>query len=755
MKKTLISIIVLAFLSSIGSTQNLAIADKFAEKSVSKVSLKEQTSYPICGTPILIPKEQAIIDYFREHPEERALMKTAKSAWNFNVGDTHNWWASSWVTNDYYLVESTCRAVGENCYVFVADDNWEASLEMGSVNQEAVDAIINGFDNTTPNFPTRGIYDVDTSTFGDPPDVDGDPKIIILILDIQDGYDGSVYVAGYFSSANEVSHANSNNAEMFYMDCKPANLLTANGRNDVLNTTAHEFQHMIHYRWDPNETTFPNEGLSEIASYVNGYGFRNDDGYRSNTNRYLFNWDNDDALPDYTRAALWTLYLLEQHPNGFLKMLVQEPKNGGDGINQALTTYGAIRTWQEIFVDWLIANYLQDITVDPRWGYAYPNSIASIPVATHATPDVTGSETIKRTSGQYLTFAPNIPDTITFTPTGDTYADQRVIVKAIKIGTNTVVEDVPVNVPYTVAPNGETYTDVTFCIINNSGFTDYGYDYVSTGVYVPPTAGNYELFYEDGTPDGYLGVNEGDSIAVWFDGITGGKLDSIKVIFQGSGQIKYDISKVGTDFLRGEPLLAQKRINIMNPSSDWVLMNLTANNIDASEDFVVSFLHGADPENPTIRISKELDTDVYHSRTYTLNGGTTQWWIFYESGTPDKYYNYMIRAYVSVGGGTVAIDQSGIVTIPNEFSLEQNYPNPFNPSTTFSFSTPKDGLVNFTVHDLLGRVVYSESRNIFAGNYSFTWDGQNQLDQQVVSGVYFLRMESEGFTQTRKMLMMK
>ncbi len=52
------------------------------------------------------------------------------------------------------------------------------------------------------------------------------------------------------------------------------------------------------------------------------------------------------------------------------------------------------------------------------------------------------------------------------------------------------------------------------------------------------------------------------------------------------------------------------------------------------------FVDISNPENPTIRISRELDTGVNHSRTYTLNGGTTQWWIFYESGTPDKYYNY-------------------------------------------------------------------------------------------------------------------
>ena len=115
-------------------------------------------------------------------------------------------------------------------------------------------------------FLTRVYFEVNVATFGEPPNIDSDPKIVILILDIQDGYDpnnsGGGYVAGYFSRNNQVSKSvniNSNEAEIFYMDCNPADLLSAGGRNDVLNTTAHEFQHMIHHRWDENEITFPNE----------------------------------------------------------------------------------------------------------------------------------------------------------------------------------------------------------------------------------------------------------------------------------------------------------------------------------------------------------------------------------------------------------------------------------------------------------------------------------------------------------------
>ncbi|MBU0529972.1 T9SS type A sorting domain-containing protein, partial [bacterium] len=264
--------------------------------------------------------------------------------------------------------------------------------------------------------------------------------------------------------------------------------------------------------------------------------------------------------------------------------------------------------------------------------------------------------------------------------------------------------------------------------------------------------GNYELFYDDGTPEGTLsGYATGDSIAVRFNGIADGKLDSIRTIFSGAGRIKLDISKFdGTNFLRGEALMTPKSVYITE-STNWKTTVLTNDNIDASSNFVVSYLLGADPDEPCITVSQEPDDGSANSFSYRESSDD---WVRY-TGVGDTIWKYMIRAYVSVGGTTVAIDQNGVVTIPNEFSLEQNYPNPFNPSTTFRFSTPEDGLVKFTVHDLLGRVVYSENRNLFAGNYSFTWDGQNELNQQVVSSVYFLRMEADGFAQTRKMLMMK
>ena len=204
------------------------------------------------------------------------------------------------------------------------------------------------------------------------------------------------------------------------------------------------------------------KGLSEIASYVCGYGLRNDSGYRENTNISLFNWSQGNALPDYTRAALWTLYLLEQYPNNLMKLLVQSDKDGYSGINQALGQYNPTPTRQfnEIFIDWLIANYLQDKTVNPKWGYEYPNSIASVPFETHLSGTAAGTGPIQKVAGKYISFKGTLPEKITFSSSN---APDSLGVKALKIGSPSKVEDVPINSEYEV--NGAGYTEVTFLVI--------------------------------------------------------------------------------------------------------------------------------------------------------------------------------------------------------------------------------------------------------------------------------------------------
>lgn len=97
--------------------------------------------------------------------------------------------------------------------------------------------------------------------------------------------------------------------------------------------------------------------------------------------------------------------------------------------------------------------------------------------------------------------------------------------------------------------------------------------------------------------------------------------------------------------------------------------------------------------------------------------------------------------------------------IPEEFSLGQNYPNPFNPSTTIKYSLPsgRSGYnVVIRIFDLLGRLVitlvdsYQE-----AGVHYVTWNGLNSSGMPVPSGTYFYSLETEGFSITKKMILLK
>ena len=95
-------------------------------------------------------------------------------------------------------------------------------------------------------------------------------------------------------------------------------------------------------------------------------------------------------------------------------------------------------------------------------------------------------------------------------------------------------------------------------------------------------------------------------------------------------------------------------------------------------------------------------------------------------------------------------------SIPSTYSLGNNYPNPFNPSTTIRFGLPEAGLVNLVIYDIQGKPVRTlVNRDLPAGYQSIDWQGQDDAGRQVSTGVYFYRIMADGFSQTRKMILMK
>lgn len=107
------------------------------------------------------------------------------------------------------------------------------------------------------------------------------------------------------------------------------------------------------------------------------------------------------------------------------------------------------------------------------------------------------------------------------------------------------------------------------------------------------------------------------------------------------------------------------------------------------------------------------------------------------------------QIFKTTSGGNVFVN--GNSETINNYSLSQNYPNPFNPETKIQFSIPKNGLVKIVVYDLLGQEV-KELVNEFKqqGSYGVSFNGAN-----LSSGIYFYKMITDDFVETKKMILVK
>ena len=109
-----------------------------------------------------------------------------------------------------------------------------------------------------------------------------------------------------------------------------------------------------------------------------------------------------------------------------------------------------------------------------------------------------------------------------------------------------------------------------------------------------------------------------------------------------------------------------------------------------------------------------------------------------------KAWCVTVSFYTFVGG-------IGTITVPNYYALGQNYPNPFNPSTKIEYAIPRAGNVSLIVYDILGRQVatlVNEFKN--AGVYTLDFNASS-----LASGVYFYKIQSGTFSDTKKMLLVK
>lgn len=167
---------------------------------------------------------------------------------------------------------------------------------------------------------------------------------------------------------------------------------------------------------------------------------------------------------------------------------------------------------------------------------------------------------------------------------------------------------------------------------------------------------------------------------------------------------------------------------------------LEAYQLEGAAEYGISINSASFP----ITVSYEL---VSRTKNFSIHNGDKAFTLNSDKGS---------FAIENLKTGYVALKIDGLDNLPTEFNLGQNYPNPFNPSTKFEFAMPKNARAEIVVYDILGSKVATLFDGMkSAGYHSIEWNGTNAQGHVVPSGVYFVKMTSDGFSAVRKALMLK
>jgi hypothetical protein len=121
---------------------------------------------------------------------------------------------------------------------------------------------------------------------------------------------------------------------------------------------------------------------------------------------------------------------------------------------------------------------------------------------------------------------------------------------------------------------------------------------------------------------------------------------------------------------------------------------------------------------------------------------------------PCSGYTDMLGAVINGvlwGDTTLTTIKQTNSTTPGSLHLYQNYPNPFNPTTRIKFDIPNSGNVSIKIYDITGKeIIELVNQYLSPGTYEALWDADG-----FASGVYYYRLETDGFSKTNKMLLVR
>ena len=409
---------------------------------------------------------------------ENEQVRPHKDTREYQVGDQVSFWKwdLSVMPPLWIQCPSTCRAVGELSYIFVADDQWNLHI-----NQANVDTAMMYLESKTLNTNEYGIVQMDTLSFGSIPDaIDNDPKFIVFYSALG-SFGGSVF-DGYFSVYNQVYEwqaqqmnppGHSNECEMIYLSCHPYSPVSMTR----LSVLSHELEHMIHWGMDVDEDTWVDEGCAEYAMYLFGYP---DPivSFPQNPNNNLIDWGQQ--FSDYIQTYLFMLYISDHFGGGpIIKQLVAEPANSIQGVDNTLLPLSNYDGFADNFAYWTAANFMDDVNIyNGEYGY-YSIDLPDFSYQHyHTNFPASGNGTIEAWAAKYIKLVSDFPLLCSFIGSGNQYYK----IKVLKIDNagQSEVEDVEVDV------NGNADFTITgdfdyfIVMVSNAGYSDASYSYQIT-----------------------------------------------------------------------------------------------------------------------------------------------------------------------------------------------------------------------------------------------------------------------------------
>jgi len=289
-----------------------------------------------------------------ERSDEAAFQENSVTAApNINAGDKMQFYTHIPAGR----VWATCRKVGQHAYIYVEDSVADI------IKDAELNDIINEFDNN--------IYPECHDWFGTEwnPGIDGYSRIFILFHDVGNNKSAAEY-GGYFSPVDELTRASSSNRkEILYMD---AYLFSQRGRFTFFASMAHEFTHLLNWFQNGGNTdeSWLEEGRASFAEWAI-YGNIHSifvKGYLSAPSISLTSASSPNTR--YGAAFMLLSYLYENYGGKqTIREVSAQNKKGIAAINAALETRGYQERFGDVFNTWVVANYLNDTSKNPLYGY--------------------------------------------------------------------------------------------------------------------------------------------------------------------------------------------------------------------------------------------------------------------------------------------------------------------------------------------------------------------------------------------------